>query len=216
MNKKYNAGRFIDDLVNRYSSLSGSREQIEKSAVLLIETVENGGKILICGNGGSSADAEHIVGELMKGFIRNRPLSTRQKASLIEAGGETGKQMGELLQQAIPAVSLSTHASLNTAILNDMDPSLIFAQQVLGLGKQGDLLWGLSTSGNSKNVVSAAIAAKAMGLNTLAMTGEKESRLSEICTACIRVNEQETYKVQELHLPVYHALCMILEDYLFA
>lgn len=216
MNKEYNAGRFIDDLITRYSSLSESREQIEKSAALLIETVEKGGKFLICGNGGSSADADHIVGELMKGFLHKRPLSGSQKAALIEAGGDTGKQIGDLLQQAIPAVSLSTQTALNTAFQNDVDPSLAFAQQVIGLGNSGDLLWGLSTSGNSGNVVAAAVAAKAMGMNTLAMTGGKGSRLSEICDVCIMVNERETYKIQELHLPVYHTLCIILEDYFFA
>ena len=187
MSKKYSSNRFIDNLINRYSSLSENREQIKKGAELLI-----------------------------KGFIHKRPLSNNQKAALIEAGGETGKQMGELLQQAIPVVSLSTHTSLNTAFLNDVDPSLIFAQQVIGLGKPGDLLWGLSTSGNSKNVTAATVAAKALGLNTFVMTGEKESRLSEICDVCIRANEREPYKIQEFHLPVYHTLCIILEDYFFA
>ena len=207
---------FIDNLVIRYPVLAESKEDIKKAADLLIKSIEIGGKFLICGNGGSSADADHIVGELMKGFVKLRPLSQKQKDSLESIGGETGRQMGTLLQQGIPALSLSAHSALNTAFINDVDPSLIFAQQVIGLGKTGDLLWGLSTSGNSKNIVSAAITAKAMELKTFAMTGERDSRLSELCDVCIQVKETETYKIQELHLPVYHTLCMIIEDYFFA
>ena len=206
---------FIDDLIIRYPVLSESRKQIKDSAKLLIESVKNGGKFLICGNGGSSADADHIVGELMKGFVHLRPLSQKQKDSLESTGGETGRHIGNLLQQGIPAISLSAHSALNTAFINDVAPSLIFAQQVMGLGKTEDVLWGISTSGNAKNVVSAAITAKAMGLRTFAMTGEKESRLSELCDVCIQVKETETYKIQELHLPVYHTLCIIIEDYFF-
>jgi D-sedoheptulose 7-phosphate isomerase len=215
MNKKKKIDYFIDDLIIRYPALSDSRKDIKEGAELLIESVENGGKFLICGNGGSSADADHIVGELMKGFVHLRPLSQKQKDSLESMGGETGRHIGNRLQQGIPAISLSVHSALNTAFINDVDPSLIFAQQVIGLGKTGDVLWGISTSGNSKNVVSAAITAKAMGLRTFAMTGEKESRLSEICDICIRVKGTETYIIQELHLPVYHTLCMIIEDYFF-
>ena len=171
--------------------------------------------MLICGNGGSSADADHIVGELMKGFLYTRPLTEEQKRSLETVGGEHGIKMGQLLQQGIPAISLSSATALNTAFLNDVDPSLIYAQQIIGLGKPEDLLWGISTSGNSKNIVNAVIAAKAFGLKTLSMTGEKDSSLSEYSDVCIKVNEVETYKVQELHLPVYHTLCIILENHLF-
>lgn len=206
---------FIDDLVMRYPVLSESKKEIKDGAELLIKTIETGGKFLICGNGGSSADADHIVGELMKGFIHLRPLSQKQKDSLEITGGKTGRHIGNFLQQGIPAISLSAHTALNTAFINDVDPSLIFAQQVMGLGKTEDVLWGISTSGNAKNVVSAAITAKAIGLRTFAMTGEKESQLSEICDICIRVKGTETYIIQELHLPVYHSLCMILEDHFF-
>ncbi|OQY35382.1 MAG: phosphoheptose isomerase [Spirochaetaceae bacterium 4572_59] len=205
----------IEDLVARYPKLVSAREQIEEAAKLLIESVESGGKILICGNGGSSADADHIVGELMKGFILPRPLSQNQKEALSAAGGETGRQMGDRLQQGIPALSLSAPTALNTAFLNDVDPSLLFAQQVMGMGNKGDILWGISTSGNSSNIVAASIAAKARGLKTLAMTGEKKSSLSQMCDVCIRVNVHETYKVQELHLPVYHTLCLVLENHFF-
>jgi len=213
--KEIKINEFIDDLIIRYPLLSESRKGIKDGAELLIESAENGGKFLICGNGGSSADADHIVGELMKGFVLVRSLSQKQKDSLESTGGETGKYIGNLLQQGIPALSLSTHSALNTAFLNDVDPTLVFAQQVMGLGKKEDVLWGISTSGNSKNVVSAAITAKAMGLKTFAMTGEKESSLSKICDVCIQVKGTEIYKIQELHLPVYHTLCMIIEDYFF-
>lgn len=206
---------FIDDLIIRYPILSESKKRIEDGAKLLIESIENEGKFLICGNGGSSADADHIVGELMKGFVHLRPLSQKQKDSLERTGGDMGRHIGTLLQQGIPAISLSAHTALNTAFINDVDPSLIFAQQVMGLGKTGDILWGISTSGNSKNIVSAVITAKSIGLKTFAMTGEKESSLSELCDVCIKVKGSETYKIQELHLPVYHTLCMILEDYFF-
>ncbi len=206
---------YLDDLVHRYPVLSASEQDIVKGVELLIRSVEKDNKILICGNGGSSADADHIVGELMKGFIQKRPLSKTQKDALRKEGGDLGIQMGELLQQAIPAISLSAHSALNTAFLNDVDPSLIFAQQVLGLGKNHDVLWGISTSGNSKNIIAAIIAAKAMGLKTMSLTGERESRLSELSDVCIRVKGTETYKIQELHLPVYHTICMIIEDHFF-
>ena len=206
---------FINILIGRYPILTKNRNELTEGANLLIKTIESGNKLLICGNGGSSADSDHIVGELMKGFLKKRPLSEDQKDSLKKAGGKIGIKMGKYLQQAIPAVSLSSATALNTAFLNDVDSSLIYAQQILGLGEKKDLLWGISTSGNSENVVAAAIAAKAFGLKTLAMTGEKESSLSELCDICIKVGETETYKVQELHLPVYHTLCMILENHFF-
>lgn len=215
MNIKKNPDYFINNLTSRYPILFKSKQEIKDAAELLIKTIESGNKLLICGNGGSSADADHIVGELMKGFLYTRPLTEEQKRSLETVGGEHGIKMGQLLQQGIPAISLSSATALNTAFLNDVDPSLIYAQQIIGLGKPGDLLWGISTSGNSKNIVNAVIAAKAFGLKTLSMTGEKDSSLSEYSDVCIKVNEVETYKVQELHLPVYHTLCIILENHLF-
>ena len=216
MNKQKMIESYIKDLEARYPRLEKSRETILRSAELLIKSVEAGGKILICGNGGSSADADHIVGELMKGFLLKRPLTEKQKKALINTGGDLGKKMSEQLQQGVPAISLSTHSALNTAFMNDVNPDFVFAQQVLGIGRPGDLLWGLSTSGNSRNVVAAATAAKAAGLNTIAMTGSNGGQLTELCDQCIRVDETETYKVQELHLPVYHTLCLIVEDYFFA
>lgn len=205
----------IDELILRYPALEYNRVELKEAARALIETLDGGGKLLICGNGGSAADADHIVGELMKGFVRPRPLRKELKEALIRAGGDEGRRMGLLLQGGLPAVSLCAHTALNTAFSNDVDPALAFAQQAFSLGNPVDLLWGLSTSGNSSNIVFAAIAARAVGMKTLALTGEKESRLSEIADICIRVQGTETYKIQELHLPVYHALCRILEDHCF-
>lgn len=216
MSKNNKTKFFINDLISRYNSLETSRNSIGDAAELLINSAENDGKFLICGNGGSSADADHIVGELMKGFILPRPLTLEQKSSLKELGGNLGMEIAEQLQRGIPAISLSSQTALNTAFLNDVDPSMVFAQQVMGFGRPGDIFWGLSTSGNSKNVVAAAVTAKAAGLKTLAMTGKSGGRLADICDVCIRVDESETYKVQELHLPVYHTLCLILEDFFFA
>ena len=207
--------KYLSNLVKRYPSLEPLSLQISDAAQLLIDTVNNKGKILICGNGGSSADADHIVGELMKGFLYKRPITSEQRIALESIDIIEGKRMGNLLQRGIPSLSLSSSTALNTAFMNDVDPNLIFAQQVLSIGQSGDMLWALSTSGNSKNVVSAVIAAKAFGLKTLGMTGEKESRLSELCDICLCVKAMETYKIQELHLPIYHTLCLILEDSLF-
>ncbi|MDC7228420.1 MAG: SIS domain-containing protein [Spirochaetales bacterium] len=216
MNKQNNTDFFINDLITRHSKLESSRDSIAAAAEMLIESAEKDGKFLICGNGGSSADADHIVGELMKGFVLPRSLNQAQKEALTRVGGEQGTEMAEHLQQGIPAISLSSHTALNTAFLNDVEPSLVFAQQVMGYGKPGDIFWGISTSGNSTNVAAAAIAAKACGLKTLAMTGRDGGRLNEICDICIKVDEKETFKIQELHLPVYHSLCLIIEDFFFA
>ncbi|MDA3958076.1 ROK family protein [Oceanispirochaeta sp.] len=206
---------YLNELISRYPVLEDCRQDIEKAVWALTESFEDGGKILICGNGGSAADSDHIVGELMKGFVHSRPLSREQKEELTRTGGEKGRQMGERLQQGIPAISLCSPTALNTAFQNDVDPSLLYAQQVMALGNKGDILWGLSTSGNSSNVVAAVIAARAKGMITLAMTGEKKSQLHDLCDICIRVQGKETYKIQELHLPIYHSICLILEEYLF-
>jgi len=206
----------IEDLIKRYPVLGSSRSSIFSAAGILIETIRSEGKILTCGNGGSSADADHIVGELMKGFIKRRPLPASRKKALIKTAGSYGEKIAETLQQGIPAVSLSSQTALNTAFINDVDPEMFFAQQVAALGNPGDLLWCLSTSGNSANVAAAAVTGKAFGLKTLALTGRNPSRLSEICDICINVDETETYKIQELHLPVYHTLCMIIEENFFS
>jgi len=172
------------------------------------------GKLLICGNGGSAADADHIVGELMKEFCVKRPLSAEVRDAFT-AFGEEGRVLANGLQAALPAISLTQHTSLSTAYANDEDAALIYAQQVIGYGRQGDAFLGISTSGNARNVCNAALAAKALGLRTIGLTAAHGGKLVKICDSTIRVPETETYKAQELHLPIYHALCIALEAQFF-
>ena len=190
-------------------------ESVLAAYQLLRNCYHNKGLIMVCGNGGSAADAEHIVGELMKGFKLRRPLSREQRLLIQSAFPDDGAFLSENLQQAIPAISLVSQTSISTAFINDVEAEMVFAQLVLGYGKPGDALIGLSTTGNSKNVVNACKIAKALGIRTIGFTGEKQSRLSEICDVTIRVPAQEVYRVQELHLPVYHTLCAMLEADVF-
>lgn len=203
-------------LFERYPALLECKEEIENALRLMIETYENGGKILICGNGGSCADGGHIVGELMKGFLSKRPLCEEKKNLIKNAIPEEYNLLTSKLQESLPAIALDSQNALITAFANDVDPDLIYAQSVLGYGKQGDLFIGLSTSGNSKNVVFGAKIAKALGVKTVALTGKNESKLSEICDVTIKAPETETYKVQEYHLPIYHYLCAETEKHFFS
>lgn len=205
----------LDILTGRYPVLAACREDINAAFNTFAQTFAQDGKLLICGNGGSAADAEHIVGELMKGFKKKRPVSNSLTDKLIEIAPEDGKELAANLQEGLPAIALDGHFSLTTAFMNDCNPLMCFAQQVNGYGKPGDSLLAISTSGNSRNVVYAAITAKAKGLKVVGLTGERQSRLSQLADVCIRVPETETYKIQELHLPVYHALCLMLEEKFF-
>ncbi len=181
----------------------------------LFESYQNHGKLLICGNGGSAADAEHIVGELMKGFKRPRLLDEASQQKLKNIDKEQGSLLAENLQGALPAIALDGHPALSTAYMNDCEPLMCFAQQVNGYGREGDVLLGISTSGNSQNVIYAAVTAKAKGMKVIGLTGAKDSKLSDLADVCIQVPETETYKIQELHLPVYHCLCLMLEEEFF-
>lgn len=201
----------LTDLLNRYSELQPLKEQVAEAAETIIETYKNGGKILVCGNGGSCSDADHIVGELMKSFEGRRPLAMELQKKLISLSPEKGKMLAEKLQQGLPAISLTVHQSLITAIANDISGEVIYAQQVVGWGNIGDVLIGLSTSGNSQNVIDAMIVARAKGLKTIGMTGETGGKMREWSDVLINVPQRRTAYVQELHLPVYHALCMIVE-----
>ena len=205
----------LEELLTRYPALTGCCAEIVQAANMMLAAYQNGGKILVCGNGGSCADSDHIVGELMKGFLLMRNMNGEQAAQFRKALGEDAEEMIEKLQCGIPAISLPAQSAVLSAFANDVDAELMYAQLVFGYAKPGDLLIGLSTSGNSKNVVAAAKVAKAMGIATLALTGAKESKLSELCDCTVRVPEAETFKVQELHLPVYHYLCASLEQRLF-
>ena len=180
----------------------------------IISAFAGGGKLLVCGNGGSAADADHIVGELMKSFLlRRRP--TKEELAALAAQGENGEYLAERLERGLPAISLCAHAALMTAVANDTAADTIFAQQVMALGREGDVLLTLSTSGNSCSCVLAATAAKARGLTVIALTGAGGGRLGGIADVTVAVPEKETYKVQELHLPIYHALCAAVEARFF-
>ena len=201
-------------LVTRYPVLDSSRSTMSSAATLLVEQLQQSKKILICGNGGSAADADHIVGELMKSFVKDRPIDDALRQRIISVDKEEGPGIAANLQKGIPAIALTQHTSLSTAYANDVEPALVFAQQTMVLGSPGDIFWGISTSGNSANVLYAAITAKACGLKVLGMTGESGGKLRRYCDICITVPETETYRIQELHLPIYHQLCLILEEVL--
>lgn len=205
----------IDVLVERYPGLGCCRDSILEAYNILEEAYANGRKLLVAGNGGSASDSEHIVGELMKEFKLKRKIYSAQIDRLMKIDAEMGTVLAEHLQGSLPAISLVGEPSLTTAFMNDAVSVLVFAQQVNGLGRAGDVFLGISTSGNSKNVLYAAVAAKSKGLKVIGLTGEKESRLMEFADVCIRVPETETYRIQELHLPVYHCLCLMLEEKFF-
>lgn len=202
-------------LVERYPKLAVCKEDIKKAYELLETAYRNGRKLLVYGNGGSASDSEHIVGELMKEFKLKRKVYGDQATALKEIDSELGQVLADNLQGALPAICLTGHSSLTTAFMNDANADLVFAQQVNGYGKVGDVFWGISTSGNSRNVLFAAVNAKAKGLKVIGLTGAKENKLMKYSDVCIRVPETETYKIQELHLPVYHSLCLMLEEQFF-
>lgn len=194
-------------LFERYPSLEVVRSELKEAYELLVKSFEQGGKLLTCGNGGSASDSDHIVGELMKGFYKLRPLKGEEKEKMGDFGGR--------LQGALPAIALTMHPALSTAYLNDVDSEMVFAQQVYGYGRKGDVLIALSTSGNSKNVVNAVRVAGAKGMRTIALTGRDGGVLKELCDVTLIVPSQVTANIQELHLPVYHTLCAMLEEHFF-
>ena len=208
--------RHVDLLVERYPSLESAKNDIVAAYLLLEESYENGGKLLVAGNGGSAADAEHIVGELMKGFKLPRKPEADFAEKLVEENQELGSVLAENLQGALPAIALDGHPALSTAYMNDCEPLLCFAQQVNGYGKSGDVFLGISTSGNSKNVLYAATTAHAKGMKVIGLTGAKDSKLKDMSDVCIKAPQTETYMIQELHLPIYHCLCLMLEDKFFS
>ena len=195
----------MEVLYTRYPALEACRKDIEAATAAIIETYKNGGKVLLCGNGGSCADCDHIVGELMKGFMNMRKVTDERLPEDIRSK----------LQGALPAISLPSQSGVFTAFINDVDPDMVHAQLLYGYAREGDLFIGISTSGNSRNVVNAARVARAIGLQSIALTGEGGGELSQMCDVTIRVPECETYKVQELHLPVYHYLCAAVEEHFF-
>lgn len=210
-----NINKHIDNLIDRYPKLIVCRNSIQEAYNTLKQAYTDGRKLLVCGNGGSASDSEHIVGELMKEFKLKREVFKDQAEALRTIDPELGEILAKHLQGALPAIALTGHSSLTTAFMNDSNPELIFAQQVNGYGKPHDVFLGISTSGNSRNVLFAAVAAKSKGLHVIGLTGQRDSELKELADICIQVPETETYKIQELHLPVYHCLCLMLEEHFF-
>lgn len=206
----------IKELTARYPGLACCGAEIEKAADLIIETYRHGGCLFTCGNGGSAADSDHIVGELMKGFLKKRPVDTAFRDKLKEAFPDDGDFLSDNLQRGLPAVSLHSQSALLTAFVNDVEPSMMYAQTLYAMGKAGDCLIAISTSGSSKNVVNAAKIAGAMGVKVISLTGKKPCRLDDLADIAIHVDDTETYRVQELHLPVYHWLCARVEEEFFA
>ena len=206
----------IDILIERYPNLLPIKSDLEEACKILISSFAAGNKLLVCGNGGSASDSDHITGELMKGFEKKRLISDDLFNKLAEINKEDANHLKEVLQQGLPTIPLTEHSGLMTAFANDSSADGVFANQVLGYGKKGDVLFAISTSGNSKNVVLACEVAKALGVKVIGLTGEKDSKISQLADVCIKAPLTRTYQIQELHLPIYHAICLEIEDYFFS
>ena len=207
--------KHIDLLIERYPQLECVKQNIIDAYLLMEECYENGGKLLVAGNGGSAADSEHIAGELMKRFKIPRPVSNEYAQKLIEIDSKRGPSLAKNLERSLMAIPLVAHEALTTAYINDVDGLGVFAQQLMGFGRKGDVFLGISTSGNSKNVMNATVVARASGIKVIGLTGISGGELAEVADVAIKVPETETYMIQELHLAVYHCLCLMLEDRFF-
>lgn len=207
--------KHIDLLIERYPVLDGIKESIIDAYLLMEQSYLNGGKLLIAGNGGSASDAEHIVGELMKSFKLERRISDELKEKLIAVDSVRGEQLAKNLQQPLLAIPLVAHEALSTAYINDVDGYGVYAQQMLAFGKAGDVFLAISTSGNSKNVMNATVVARALGVKIIGFTGEKGGELAKIADVAVKAPSSETYMIQELHLPIYHCWCLMLEERFF-
>ena len=199
---------FIQELISRYPKLSQCEESVRSGFGILLACFRAGGKVLVCGNGGSAADADHIVGELLNKFKKKRRIAP-------DVAARIPKEVADKLVGALPAISLVAMSATLSSISNDSEWDVAFAQQVCGLGRRGDVLIAISTSGNSRNVLSATVVARALGIKVIGLTGESGGELAKVADVAIRVPETETYKIQELHLPVYHCLCLMLENRFF-
>ena len=206
----------LKTLLERHPVLESCKDALWTAVEAIIACYEKGGKLLVCGNGGSASDSQHIVGELMKGFVLPRKLNHATQKSLRDTCPNSADSLIAHLQSALPAISLVSETALSTAYANDVAPELCFAQQVLGYGNPGDILWGISTSGNSANVLYAAQVAKAKGLTVIGMTGQSGGKLKEWVDICMMAPAEETYRIQEYHLPLYHAVCLAVEVHFFS
>lgn len=204
---------YIKELIERYPALSVCEKDIRAAASAIIDSYKSGGKLIVAGNGGSAADSDHITGELLKSFVKKRKPDQKFLDALSAIDSDTGSYLSDKLQGSLPAIALTNNSALMTASLNDVDGNVLFAQQVMGFGKKGDVFLGISTSGNSKDVIYALAVAKALGVKTVALTGKTGGKCKELADISIVVPENETFKIQELHLPVYHALCLTIEEY---
>lgn len=207
--------KHVDLLLERYPQLESCKESIIDAYLIMEEAYENDHKLLIAGNGGSAADSEHIAGELMKRFKSPRPVSKDFAQKLTAIDSTRGPELAKNLECGLMAIPLVAHEALTTAYINDVDGLGVFAQQLFGYGRPGDVFLGISTSGNSKNVMSATVVARAIGIKVVGLTGAKGGELAEVADVVIKVPETETYMIQELHLPVYHCLCLMLEEHFF-
>ena len=215
MDRNTRVNEQLELLIRRYPILASVKEDINGVYRILEECFLHGNMLLVAGNGGSCADSEHIVGELMKGFCKARPVPPAFEEALLAADPERGGELAAKLQGGLAAIALTGHPALSSAYLNDVDGLLVLAQQVYGYGKAGDVFLGISTSGNAKNILYALVVAKAKGMKTIGLTGRDGGELGKAADVAIIVPEQETYKIQELHLPIYHTLCLMLEDRFF-
>ncbi len=203
---------YIKELIERYPALSVCQKDIRAAASAIINSYKAGGKLIVAGNGGSAADSDHITGELLKSFVKKRKPEEKFLKALSAIDADTGSYLADKLQGSLPAIALTNNSALMTASLNDVDGNVLFAQQVMGFGKKEDVFMGISTSGNSKDVIYALVVAKALGVKTVALTGKTGGKCKELADISIVVPQSETFKIQELHLPVYHALCLTVEE----
>lgn len=204
---------YIKELIERYPALAICEKDIRAAADAIIDSYKAGGKLIVAGNGGSAADSDHITGELLKSFVKKRKPEQKFLDALSAIDSDTGAYLSDKLQGSLPAIALTNNSALMTASLNDVDGNVLFAQQVMGFGKKEDVFLGISTSGNSKDVIYALAVAKALGVKTVALTGKTGGKCKALADISIVVPENETFKIQEFHLPVYHALCLTIEEY---
>ena len=215
MSRKLEPSTLLEELGSRYPDLVPCLPNVARAFELLRASFSQGGKLLICGNGGSAADAEHIVGELMKGFKLKRPVRNEDRRKLVSAFPEDGPYLADHLQGALPAISLVSQSALLTAFANDVGADMVYAQQVYGYGRSNDVLLGISTSGDSKSVLNALRVARALGLGTLGLTGQSGGHMQTLCDVTVCAPFTEVFEIQERHLPIYHTLCLMLERAFF-
>lgn len=206
---------YIDLLIYRYPLLKDIKQDIVKAYLIMENCYNNDGKLLVAGNGGSAADSEHITGELMKSFKKPRPISDAFSNKLKQIDFDRGSILSKKLQGSLMTIPLVSHEALTTAYINDVDGFSVYAQQLFGYGRKGDVFLGISTSGNSKNIINAAVVAKAIGIKVICLTGQQGGELSNLADVAVKAPERETYIVQELHLPIYHCWCLMLEEKFF-